>query len=177
ESAEEANVVLAQCFPLWHRRQVLFMDRPLFSAAPQAQGLYDPANEHDNCGVAFVATLTGVASHEIVQHGLTALRNLDHRGAVGGEPNTGDGAGILMQVPDRFLRGVAPVELPEVGHYAAGMAFLPRADVPAAKAKVEAIAAEEGLEVLGWREVPTKPEILGSMAHDAMPAFELLFVT
>ncbi|UUI67425.1 glutamate synthase large subunit [Aeromicrobium duanguangcaii] len=153
------------------------MDRPLFSAAPQAQGLYDPANEHDNCGVAFVATLTGVPSNEIVQHGLTALRNLDHRGAVGGEPNTGDGAGILMQVPDRFLRGVAPVELPEAGRYAAGMAFLPRDRADEAKAQVEAIAVEEGLEVLGWREVPVVPDILGSMAYAAMPAFELLFVT
>ncbi|SKB03178.1 glutamate synthase large subunit [Aeromicrobium choanae] len=153
------------------------MDRPLFSAAPPAQGLYDPANEHDNCGVAFVATLTGVPSHEMVQHGLTALRNLDHRGAVGGEPNTGDGAGILMQVPDRFLRGVAPVELPELGHYAAGMAFLPRDRVTAAKADVEAIAAEEGLEVLGWRDVPVEPSILGSMAYAAMPAFQLFFVT
>ena len=153
------------------------MDRPLFSAAPSAQGLYDPANEHDNCGVAFVATLTGVPSHEMVQHGLTALRNLDHRGAVGGEPNTGDGAGILMQVPDRFLRGVAPVELPELGHYAAGMAFLPRDRVTAAKADVEAIAAEEGLEVLGWRDVPVEPSILGSMAYAAMPAFQLFFVT
>ncbi|WP_286927958.1 MULTISPECIES: glutamate synthase large subunit [Aeromicrobium] len=153
------------------------MDRPLFSAAPPAQGLYDPANEHDNCGVAFVATLTGVPSHEMVQHGLTALRNLDHRGAVGGEPNTGDGAGILMQVPDRFLRGVAPVELPELGRYAAGMAFLPRDRVTAAKADVEAIAAEEGLEVLGWRDVPVEPSILGSMAYAAMPAFQLFFVT
>ncbi|MBA4608725.1 glutamate synthase large subunit [Aeromicrobium sp. Marseille-Q0843] len=153
------------------------MDRPLFSAAPPAQGLYDPANEHDNCGVAFVATLTGVPSHEMVQHGLTALRNLDHRGAVGGEPNTGDGAGILMQVPDRFLRGVAPVELPELGRYAAGMAFLPRDRVTAAKADVEAIAAEEGLEVLGWRDVPVEPSILGSMAYAAMPAFQLFFIT
>jgi glutamate synthase (NADPH/NADH) large chain len=153
------------------------MDRPLFSAAPPAQGLYDPANEHDNCGVAFVATLTGVASHDIVQHGLTALRNLDHRGAVGGEPNTGDGAGILMQVPDRFLRGVAPTELPEAGHYAAGMAFLPRDRADEAKAQVEAVAVEEGLEVLGWREVPVVPHILGSMAFAAMPSFELFFVT
>ncbi|MFS0884638.1 glutamate synthase large subunit [Aeromicrobium sp. 179-A 4D2 NHS] len=152
------------------------MDRP-FSATPPAQGLYDPANEHDNCGVAFVATLTGVPSHEIVQHGLTALRNLDHRGAVGSEVNTGDGAGILMQVPDRFLRGVAPVELPEAGHYAVGMAFLPREDVAGAKAKVEAIVAEEDLEVLGWRDVPTTPDVLGQMAYNAMPHFELLFLT
>ena len=92
--------------------------------------MYDPQNEHDSCGVALVATLTGVASNEIIAHGLTALRNLDHRGAVGGEPDTGDGAGMLMQVPDRFLREVARdevdgLELPEAGTYAVGMAFLP----------------------------------------------------
>ena len=87
----------------------------LFSSLPTAQGLYDPANAHAACGVAFVATLTGVASNDIVAKGLTALRNLDHRGAVGGEPDTGDGAGILLQVPDRFLRAVADVDLPEPG--------------------------------------------------------------
>ena len=84
-----------------------------FSTTPSAQGLYDPSNEHDACGVAFVATLTGVASNDIVAKGLTALRNLDHRGAVGGEPDTGDGAGILIQVPDKFLRAVGGVELPD----------------------------------------------------------------
>ena len=153
-----------------------------FSSQPTAQGLYDPSNEHDACGVAFVATLTGTPSNEIVQHGLTALRNLDHRGAVGGEPDTGDGAGMLMQVPDRFLRAVAQeaagVELPEAGAYAAGMAFLPvEADEAAqARADIEALAAEEGLEVLAWRDVPVNPDILGSMARGAMPSFALMFV-
>jgi glutamate synthase (NADPH/NADH) large chain len=149
------------------------------ASQPPAQGLYDPANEHDACGVAFVATLTGVASNDIVLKGLTALRNLDHRGAVGGEPDTGDGAGILMQTPDRFLRGVAEFELPEQGAYACGMAFLPVDPTAAAEARtaVEALAAEEGLTVLGWREVPVNPEILGSMSRGAMPSFALLFVT
>jgi glutamate synthase (NADPH/NADH) large chain len=148
-------------------------------ALPPAQGLYDPQNEHDACGVAFVATLTGVPSNDIVAKGLTALRNLDHRGAVGGEPDTGDGAGILLQLPDGFLRAVAGVELPEAGAYAAGMAFLPVADDEAAQARaaIEALAVEEGLEVLGWRDVPVKPEILGSMSHGAMPSFAMLFVT
>ncbi|HSI26899.1 MAG TPA: glutamate synthase central domain-containing protein, partial [Aeromicrobium sp.] len=146
-----------------------------------AQGLYDPANEHDSCGVAFVATLTGQVSNTIVQHGLTALHNLDHRGAVGAEENTGDGAGILIQMPDRFLREIAAAEgitLPAVGSYAAGMAFLPTdaGEAVAAKQKIEGLADDEGLSVLGWREVPTTPEILGSMARDAMPSFELLFV-
>lgn len=144
---------------------------------PPAQGLYDPQFEHDACGVAFVATLTGIASNDIVAKGLTALRNLDHRGAVGGEPDTGDGAGILIQIPDLFLRGVASFALPERGEYAVGMAFLPFDSAPEAKSQVEAIAAEEGLTVLGWRDVPTQPDILGSMARSAMPVFELLFVT
>ncbi|WP_375003186.1 glutamate synthase large subunit [Aeromicrobium sp. CTD01-1L150] len=153
-----------------------------FTSHPPAQGLYDPQFEHDACGVAFVATLTGVPSNEIVQHGLTALRNLDHRGAVGGEPDTGDGAGMLMQVPDRFLREVAreavDVELPEAGAYAAGMAFLPVDPEEAAQARVdiEALAKEEGLAVLGWRDVPVNPDILGSMSRGAMPSFALMFV-
>jgi len=144
-----------------------------------AEGLYDPQNEHDACGVAFVATLTGQASNDIVLKGLTALRNLDHRGAVGAEENTGDGAGILMQTPDRFLREVAGVDLPPVGEYATGMAFLPLApaEAEASRTKIEGFAAEEGLRVLGWRDVPVNPDILGSMAKDALPSFALLFVT
>src|ERR1700712_5094852 len=94
-------------------------------AGPPAQGLYDPRFEHDACGVAFVATLTGVASHDIVVKALTALRNLDHRGAAGAEVNSGDGAGILLQVPDAFLRAVVDFELPAENAYAVGTAFLP----------------------------------------------------
>ncbi|WP_396041684.1 glutamate synthase central domain-containing protein [Aeromicrobium sp. UC242_57] len=148
------------------------------SSMPAAQGLYDPANEHDACGVAFVATLTGIASNDIVAKGLTALRNLDHRGAVGGEPTTGDGAGILIQIPDRFLREVGGVDLPEVGSYAAGMAFLPLDAEAAAEARaaIEAMAVEEGLTVLGWRDVPVNPEILGNMSRGAMPSFALMFL-
>ena len=154
---------------------------PYPHAFPPVQGLYDPANEHDACGVAFVATLTGEASHDIVAKALTALRNLDHRGAAGAEPNSGDGAGILMQVPDAFLRDVAAdagFELPAPASYAVGMAFLPGdADhVAATRARVEEIAAEEGLSVVGWREVPTDPEILGAAARSVMPVFSQLFV-
>ena len=87
---------------------------------PAQQGLYDPRNEHDACGVGFVATLTGVASHELVEQALTVLRNLEHRGATGSEPDSGDGAGILLQVPDAFLREVAGFGLPEAGAYAVG---------------------------------------------------------
>src|SRR3954449_12940033 len=98
---------------------------PYQHAFPPPQGLYDPRHEHDACGVAFVATLTGEASHDIVSKALTALRNLEHRGAAGAEPNSGDGAGILMQVPDAFFRGVVDFDLPVAGSYAVGTAFLP----------------------------------------------------
>ena len=148
------------------------------SAQPPAQGLYDPRNEHDACGVAFVATLTGEASHDIVAKGLTALRNLDHRGAVGSEPDSGDGAGILMQIPDAFLRGVVDFELPIVGAYAAGIAFLPTDEAEADKARqrAEEIADEEQLRVIGWRDVPVTPDILGATARGCMPVFSQLFL-
>src|SRR3954452_21390942 len=94
-----------------------------FSAVPKAQGLYDPRFESDSCGVAFVADLHGRASHQIVAHALTALHNLDHRGAAGAEPASGDGAGITVQVPDAFLRAVLDFDLPPVGEYAVGTAF------------------------------------------------------
>ncbi|MBZ5733385.1 glutamate synthase large subunit [Nocardioides sp. TRM66260-LWL] len=154
---------------------------PYSHAFPPPQGLYDPVHEHDACGVAFVATLTGVPSHSIVVQALTALRNLDHRGAAGAEVNSGDGAGILLQVPDAFLRAVAAdhgVTLPAAGSYAVGTAFLQGDDaaVAAAAARIEAIAAEEGLEVLGWRDVPVEPSILGSAALGVMPTFRQLFV-
>ncbi len=147
-------------------------------AFPPAQGLYDAEQEHDACGVAFVATLTGEASHDIVVKALTALRNLDHRGAAGAEPNSGDGAGILMQVPDAFLREVVDFELPPANAYAVGTAFLPGEpeQVEQTRARIEAIADEEGLTVLGWREVPTTPEILGATALGVMPTFRQLFV-
>src|SRR5205814_5969940 len=96
-----------------------------FSAVPAAQGLYDPQFEHDSCGVAFVADLHGRASHRIIEQALTALHNLDHRGAAGAEPSSGDGAGITVQVPDAFLRAEVGFELPAPGEYAVGNVFLP----------------------------------------------------
>ncbi|CAA9305054.1 MAG: Glutamate synthase [NADPH] large chain [uncultured Friedmanniella sp.] len=143
-----------------------------------AEGLYDPAFEHDACGVAFVATLTGLPSHDIVRAGLEALRNLDHRGATGSDPKTGDGAGILMQVPDAFLRAEAGFELPAAGTYAVGNAFLPTEDGEraAAKASIEAIAAEENLTVLGWRRVRTDDASLSDLTRANMPYFEQLVV-
>ncbi|WP_179714430.1 glutamate synthase large subunit [Nocardioides lianchengensis] len=151
---------------------------PYQHAFPPPQGLYDPRHERDACGVAFVATLTGVASHDIVAKALTALRNLEHRGAAGAEPNSGDGAGILMQVPDAFLRAVAGFDLPAAGAYAVGTAFLPgNADeVASTRARIEEIATEEGLAVLGWRDVPVNPDILGKTALGVMPTFVQLFV-
>ncbi|MFE0103907.1 glutamate synthase large subunit [Streptomyces sp. NPDC059009] len=143
---------------------------------PAQQGMYDPRNEHDACGVGFVATLTGVASHELVEQALTVLRNLEHRGATGSEPDSGDGAGILLQVPDAFLREAVDFELPAAGSYAVGIAFLPVATATDAAAKIEEIAAEEGLSVLGWREVPVAPELLGASARSTMPVFRQLFV-
>ncbi|WP_236245343.1 glutamate synthase large subunit [Streptomyces sp. CC210A] len=144
---------------------------------PAPQGMYDPRNEHDACGVGLVATLTGVPSHELVEQALTVLRNLEHRGATGSEPDSGDGAGILLQVPDAFLREVAGFDLPEVGAYAVGTAFLPAGTADEDAARIEAIAAEEGLTVLGWREVPVTPDLLGATARSTMPAFRQVFVT
>ncbi|WP_406252302.1 glutamate synthase large subunit [Streptomyces atratus] len=143
---------------------------------PAQQGMYDPRNEHDACGVGFVATLTGVASHELVEQALTVLRNLEHRGATGSEPDSGDGAGILLQVPDAFLREDTAFDLPEAGGYAVGIAFLPADDSTEAVRKLEKIATEEGLKVLGWRQVPVTPGILGKGARATMPEFRQLFV-
>lgn len=150
-----------------------------YTHAPAAQGLYDPKHEHDACGVAFVATLTGIPSHDIVDKALTALRNLEHRGASGSEPDSGDGAGILIQIPDAFFRDVVGFGLPEPGSYAAGIAFLPVDDGDRARAKsrIEAIAAEEGVVVLGWREVPVDGSTVGATAREVMPVFEQLFVS
>jgi glutamate synthase (NADPH) large chain len=143
---------------------------------PRQQGLYDPAYEHDACGVAFVADLAGRRDHTIVRNALTALRNLEHRGARGGEPDTGDGAGILLQVPDGFFRQVVDFELPEVGRYAVGTAFLPCDGYPKVMADIEAIAVQEGMHVLGWRELPVNPEGVGPTALSVMPQFRQLFV-
>lgn len=151
---------------------------PRHSAVPAPQGLYDPAAETENCGVAFVATLTGRPSHDIVEKALTALHNLDHRGASGAEPDSGDGAGILVNMPDRFLRDEVAFELPEAGRFAAGIAFLPvdPDERDQAMALIEQIAEEENLEVLGWRDMPIHPEIVGRTARSVMPAFKQLFI-
>ena len=149
------------------------------SGLPTAHGLYDPRFEHDACGVSFVADIKGRASHDIVMRGLGALCNMEHRGATGAEADTGDGAGVLLQIPDRFLRGVVDFDLPPMGSYVVGMAFLPSDVSVAAKAQsaIEAIAREEGLTVLGWRDVPTDPTTLGAGARAVMPTFRQLFLS
>jgi len=148
---------------------------------PKKQGLYDPSFEHDACGVGFVANIKGKKSHEIVQQALTILANLDHRGAVGSEPNTGDGAGILMQMPDAFLRKVcAPlgIELPEPGRYGVAMVFTsPKAtDRNSARHVMERILTEEGLKIYGWRDVPTDNSSLGNTARASEPQVRQLFI-
>lgn len=146
----------------------------LVSDLPQAEGLYDPAFEHDACGVAMVATLNRVATHEIISKALTALKNLEHRGASGAEPDSGDGAGILIRIPDQFFRAVLPFTLPEVGAYVAGIAFIENeTDI---RAEIESLAREEGLKVLGWRELPINSSSLGKSALSVMPQFEQLFL-
>ena len=146
----------------------------LFSALPERDGLYDPSFEHDACGVAMVATLNKKATHEIVEQGLEALRNLDHRGASGAEVNSGDGAGILIGIPDQFFRSVLSFKLPELGSYAAGVAFIPKEFKELAR--LEALAKEEGLVLLGWREVPIDSASLGGTAISVMPNFQQIFL-
>lgn len=157
----------------------------LFSALPDAQGLYDPANEADSCGVAMITDIQGRRSHGIVADGLTALEHLEHRGAAGAEPNSGDGAGILLQLPVELLRAVVDFGLPNPAAdgsqtFAAGICFLPQDQDArsAACARIEALADEEGLEVLGWRVVPVDPEgaEIGSTALGCMPHMAQLFV-
>jgi glutamate synthase (NADPH) large chain len=157
----------------------------IFSAIPGPQGLYDPAAEHDGCGVAMVADIRGRRSHAIVADALTALGNLEHRGAAGAEPTTGDGAGILVQLPHELLRAEVGFDLPEPDAkgrhtYAAGIAFMPvdPAERDRAFGIVRGIAAEEGLEVLGWRDVPVAAEAagVGPTARSVMPHFAMLFV-
>lgn len=152
-----------------------------FSAFPAQQGLYRPETEKDACGLAVLATLTGQASHEIVEKALIALRALEHRGAVGGDEGTGDGAGILVQIPDDFFREVLDFQLPTFGTYAVGSAFLPVDSQDAHKTEqlkdsIAQIAESEGLEVLGWRDVPIDESVVGSAARAVMPHFVQIFV-
>ena len=148
---------------------------------PPAQGLYDPANEHDACGVGFVVNVHGRKSHQIVRQGLEVLENLTHRGATGCDPLTGDGAGILLQMPHEFFAAVTPqagIMLPAPGDWAAGNVFLPPSDGDreAAELFFEKICREEGLEFLGWRNVPTDNQSIGGTAREVEPFVRQAFV-
>jgi glutamate synthase domain-containing protein 2/glutamate synthase domain-containing protein 1/glutamate synthase domain-containing protein 3 len=145
-----------------------------------AQGLYDPALAHGACGVGFVARLDGIPTHELLSSAVEILKNLLHRGAVGGDQSTGDGAGILTQVPDAFLRGLcakAGIDLPAAGAYGVAMMFLPSGDVGGeVRAIFETCASEEGAQVLGWRDVPTDGRVLGAEARERQPEVVQAFV-
>ena len=142
---------------------------------PEAVGLYNPANEHDACGVAMVATLNKTRNHEIVSKALTALRNLEHRGASGAEPDSGDGAGILIQIPDEFYRSVVDFKLPKLGFYATGVFFIEAGNTDYL-AQITKIASEEGLRILGWRDLPINSKSIGKTALSVMPSFKQIFV-
>ena len=140
-------------------------------ALPGRQGLYDPRNEHDSCGVGFVANIKGRKSHDIIARGLQILVNLDHRGAVGADPLVGDGAGCLIQMPDALLRDWASgagLSLPAPGRYAVAMCFLPRDEKARAISRsrhVEHFVRAEGQSLVGWRDVPTDTTGLGARGH------------
>jgi glutamate synthase (NADPH/NADH) large chain/glutamate synthase (ferredoxin) len=144
----------------------------------KAQGLYDPAYEHDSCGVGFVARLDGVCSHETITYALAALANMEHRGAAGADADTGDGAGLLVQLPDAFLRASVEFELPEPGRYGVGVCFLPR--LASRRHELERLledtVAAEGQVVLGWRDVPVREQEAGSVAQLHAPVIRQLFV-
>ncbi|HEY0941295.1 MAG TPA: glutamate synthase large subunit [Steroidobacter sp.] len=155
--------------------------RSLRTTRPDKQGLYDPAHEHDACGVGFVVDIKGRKSHKILQQGLQVLTNLDHRGACGAETNTGDGAGVLIQMPHQFLAAVAKksrIDLPEPEHYGCGIVFLPRN--PTLRRRIEErfeqIVQSEGQTVLGWRTVPTNNSSLGDTAKSCEPYMRQVFI-
>jgi glutamate synthase domain-containing protein 2/glutamate synthase domain-containing protein 1/glutamate synthase domain-containing protein 3 len=147
--------------------------------APRATGLYDPANEHDACGIALVAKLWGEASHAVVEKALDALENLEHRGAEGADPNTGDGAGILLQVPDAFFRGAAAgMELPPVGRYGVGVCYLP-ADVErrvVLEQLIEDTITAEGQRAIWWRDVPVDDAHVGETARLSAPVIRQVLI-
>jgi glutamate synthase (NADPH/NADH) large chain len=148
---------------------------------PPAQGLYDPAREHDACGVGFVAHIKGKKSHAIIEHGLLILRNLTHRGAVGADPLAGDGAGILVQIPDQFFReemGRQGVTLPPPGEYGVGMVFLPQepASRLACEYEIERAVKDEGQVLLGWRDVPVDNSGLGESVKRIEPVIRQVFI-
>lgn len=170
------NFSRERAFPVQREVIAVTFGTPLDLTVHRPEGMYDPSSEHDACGVGMVTTLNGKPERKIVDDAIEVLVNLNHRGAVGAEENTGDGAGILMAMPDEFMQATIDADLPEIGHYAAGIAFLDR-DIAASGRQEQAIATiakEEGLDVLAWRTVPTDPNGLGLQALASMPAFKTL---
>ncbi len=149
-----------------------------FSALPPRHGLYEPANEHDACGVGFVCDIKNRRSHQIVRQGLEILERLTHRGAVGADPKAGDGAGILVQIPDAFFRSVVGFDLPAPGRYGVGLAFLPQEETAriAIQAVMERQIAESGQILLGWRDAPTDNSDLGDSVLPTEPRIRQVFV-
>src|SRR3954452_14221469 len=148
------------------------------SLRPQAAGLYDPNFEHDACGVGAVASLSGERSHSTVERALHVLDHLEHRGASGAEADTGDGAGILLQLPDRFLRDAVDFELPVEGRYAVGVCFLPTDGARRREIEqlIEQTVADHGQTLLGWRDVPVDSDVPGASAAAVEPAIRQVFV-
>jgi glutamate synthase domain-containing protein 2/glutamate synthase domain-containing protein 1/glutamate synthase domain-containing protein 3 len=148
---------------------------------PPRQGLYDPSREHDACGVGFVANIRGEKSHDVIEKGLAVLANLEHRGACGCDPETGDGAGLLVQIPDAFLRRECAklgISLPASGGYAVGMVYLAQDEAAAARQQelFERAIADGGQRLLGWRELPHDPAAIGRLAREALPRMKQVFV-
>src|SRR3979411_3211050 len=152
---------------------------PYLTAPPGATGLYHPSYEHDGCGIALVAKLWGEASHAGVEKALDALENLEHRGAEGADPNTGDGDGILLQIPDAFLRGVAAgVDLPPPGRYGVGVCYLPGAAERrlALEQLIEDTIEAEGQRPIWWREVPVDDRYVGDTARLSAPVIRQVLI-
>ena len=149
------------------------------STTPESQGLYDPQFEHDSCGVNFICHIKGHRSHRIVEIGVGALCQMQHRGALGAETNSGDGAGLLIQIPDRLYREEVDFDLPPAGFYATGIAFLPNSSMEADEviSQFDSLSKEENLTILGWREVPINDEMIGPAARAAQPQMKQLFIT
>ena len=157
------------------------MTMQVFRGIPKAQGLYDPQHEHDACGVGFVVNIKGERSHDIVLKGLQVLDNLTHRGACGCDPLTGDGAGLLMQIPhDFFMRetGKLGFTLPAPEEYGVGMVFMPLDEARGAECEriFERVVREEGQRFLGWRSVPINANECGTIARQGLPAIRQIFI-
>ena len=150
------------------------------STLPCYQGLYDPRYEHDSCGVGFVCNINGKRSNDIVLQGLEILNRLAHRGATGADPKTGDGAGILIQIPHEFFIKVCKgsIDLPQKGSYGAGLIFLPKdpKENKFCKETIEKVISEEGQRLLGWREVPVDDRDIGTTAKETEPSIEQVFI-